>query len=150
MKKIPTIFERDWNGDRPRVTRGPNPACQWVLDNEGVATRKYDGACCMVRDGKLYKRRELGPKQSAPADFLMVDHDEETGKTVGWVPVGDGPEDRWFREAFNDLAEGTHELLGPEVQGRGARLPSSRRTHGEDQAAGFRYEAGRLVEAGGD
>lgn len=66
MKKIPTIFERDWNGDRSRVTRVPNPACQWVFDGEGVATRKYDGACCMVRDGKLYKRRELGPKQSAP------------------------------------------------------------------------------------
>jgi hypothetical protein len=118
----------------------------------------------------------------------MVDQDEETGKTVGWVPVGDGPEDRWFREAFNDLAEGTFELLGPKVQGNverlerhilqahsaaeryhdaprtfdglrewlhdreigGARLPSSRRTHVEDQAAGFRDEAWRLVEAGGD
>ena len=88
MKKIPTIFERDWNGDRSRVTREPNPACRWVFDGEGVATRKHDGACWMVRDGKLYKRRELGPKQSAPADFFMVDHDEETGKTVGWVPVG--------------------------------------------------------------
>ena len=63
-----------------------------------------------------------GPKQSAPADFFMVDHDEETGKTVGWVPVGDGPEDRWFREAFNDLAEGTYELLGPKVQGNVERL----------------------------
>ena len=122
MKKIPTIFVRDWNGDRSRITREPNPACQWVFDGEGVATRKYDGACCMVRDGKLYKRRELGPKQSAPADFFMVDHDEETGKTVGWVPVGDGPEDRWFREAFNDLAEGTYELLGPKVQGNVERL----------------------------
>ena len=66
MKKIPTIFERDWNGDRSRVTPRANPACQWVFDGEGVATRKYDGACCMVRDGKLYMRRELGPKQSAP------------------------------------------------------------------------------------
>ena len=122
MKKIPTMFVRDWNGDRSRVTREPNPACQWVFDGEGVATRKYDGACCMVRDGKLYKRRELGAKQSAPTDFFMVDHDEETGKTVGWVPVGDGPEDRWFREAFNDLAEGTYELLGPKVQGNVERL----------------------------
>lgn len=112
MKKIPTIFERDWNGDRSRVTREPNPACRWVFDGEGVATRKHDGACWMVRDGKLYERRELGPKQSAPTDFFMVDHDEEMGKTVGWVPVGDGPEDRWFREAFSDLAEGTYELLG--------------------------------------
>ena len=126
MKKIPTMFVRDWNGDRSRVTREPNPACQWVFDGEGVATRKYDGACCMVRDGKLYKRRELGPKQSAPTDFFMVDHDEETGKTVGWVPIGDGPEDRWFREAFNDLAEGTYELLGPKVQGNVERTREAR------------------------
>jgi hypothetical protein len=72
IKKIPTIFERDWNGDRSRVTREPNPACRWVFDGEGVATRKHDGACWMVRDGKLYKRRELGPKQSAPAVRLDV------------------------------------------------------------------------------
>jgi hypothetical protein len=93
MKKISTIFVRDWNGDRSRVTRVTNPACQWVFDGEGVATRKYDGACCMVREGKLYKRRELGAKQSARADFFMVDDDKETGKTVGWVPVGNGPEE---------------------------------------------------------
>jgi hypothetical protein len=63
-----------------RATRESNPGCQWVFDGEGVATRKYDGACCMVRDGKLYKRRELGPKQSAPAVRLAVSRgDTRTG-----------------------------------------------------------------------
>ena len=59
MKKIPTLFERDWNGDRSRVLPQVHSGCEWVLAGEGIATRKLDGTCCMIRDGKLYKRREL-------------------------------------------------------------------------------------------
>lgn len=118
MKKIPTIFERDWNGDRSRVTPQVHPGCEWVFAGEGVATRKYDGTCCMVRDGKLYKRREVKAGQQTPPDFESSGTDEETGKTVGWVPVGDGPEDAYHREAFNAWhADGTYELLGPRIQG---------------------------------
>jgi hypothetical protein len=40
MQKIPTIFERDWNGDRSRVIDKPNPACDWVFRGEGCATRR--------------------------------------------------------------------------------------------------------------
>ena len=43
MKKIPTMFERDWNGDRSRVVNQVHPGCEWVLAGEGVATRKLDG-----------------------------------------------------------------------------------------------------------
>jgi len=45
---------------------------------------------------------------------------EETGKEVGWVPAGDGPEDQWHREAFEPqlgLPDGTYELVGPSIQG---------------------------------
>jgi hypothetical protein len=120
MKKIPTLFERDWNGDRSRVVDQVHPGCEWVLAGEGIATRKVDGTCCLIRDGKLYKRRELRKGDALPADFEMADFDEETGKTVGWVPVGDGPEDRYHREAWaaaGILLDGTYELLGPKVQG---------------------------------
>lgn len=118
MQKIPTMFERDWNGDRSRVVNKIHAGCEWVLAGEGVATRKYDGTCCMVRDGKLFKRRELRKGDVAPADFISVGTDDETGKTVGWVPVGDGPEDRYHREAMESYqADGTYELLGPKVQG---------------------------------
>jgi hypothetical protein len=48
MKKIPTIFERDRDGDRSRVVNVINSKCQWVFDGEGVATRKVDGTCCRV------------------------------------------------------------------------------------------------------
>lgn len=120
MRKIPTIFDRDWNGDRGRVVDKPHPDCGWVFAGEGVATRKLDGTCCLVRGGALLKRRELRRGERAPAGFEQEGHDAETGKTVGWVPVGEGPEDRWHREAFGGgtgFADGTYELLGPKVQG---------------------------------
>lgn len=129
MQKIPTMFERDWNGDRSRVLDKQHPDCVWVFAGEGVPTRKLDGACCMVRDGKLYKRRELKAGQLAPPDFEATGTDQETGKTVGWVPVGDGLEDKWFRSAFQDASEqmyltlqkslpsDTYEAVGPHHQG---------------------------------
>jgi hypothetical protein len=119
MKKIPTMFERDWNGDRSRVLPQVHEGCEWVLAGEGTATRKLDGTCCMIRDGKLYKRQEFKSGQPIPDDFEEAGFDAETGKQVGWRPVGDGPEDKWHREGFTNLvdkADGTYELVGPHVQ----------------------------------
>lgn len=126
MKKIPTIFERDWEGDRSRVLDKPHPDCGWVFAGEGSATRKMDGTCCLIRGGKLYKRRELRDGDDVPADFEEADHDAGTGKTVGWVLVGDGPEDRWHKAAFAEepnWPDGTYELVGPKVQGNPERWP---------------------------
>lgn len=121
MKKMPTIFERDWSGDRSRVLDLPNSAAQWVFDGEGTATQKIDGACCLIRDGILYKRREAtyeAVKNGIPG-FELIDTDPITRKCVGWVPVGDAPEDRWFREGRSSLSAtppgGTYELVGPKV-----------------------------------
>lgn len=124
MKKIPTIFDRDWDGDRSRVVNSPHRDCEWVFAGEGFATRKIDGTCCRVNGGKLFKRRELRKGEAPPTNFEMIGADSETGKVVGWVPVGDGPEDRWHREAFergdlngDPVPDGTYELVGPKVQG---------------------------------
>lgn len=126
MNKIPTMFERDWNGDRSRVLNRIHAGCEWVADGEGIATRKIDGTCCLVRDGVLYKRRELRDGDALPADFEKVGYDDETKKTVGWVPVGDGPEDKYHREAFNpSIPDGTYELVGPKVQGNPEHYESS-------------------------
>ena len=127
MKKIPTLFERDWGGDRSRVVNQVNPGCEWVLAGDGIATRKLDGSCCMIRSGVLYKRRELKPGSQLPPDFEEADFDDETGKRVGWIPVGDGPEDKYHREAFSlstDWLDGTYELTGPKVQGGAERAPA--------------------------
>ncbi|WP_114945959.1 DUF5565 family protein [Microvirga calopogonii] len=126
MKKTPTIFDRDWNGDRSRVVNKPHPDCGWVFAGEGWPTKKIDGTCCMVSEGKLWKRRELRKGETPPDGFSLADHDPETEKLVGWVPVGDGPEDRWHREAFarwDSLKDGTYELVGPKVQGNPENYP---------------------------
>jgi hypothetical protein len=125
VRKIPTVVERDWSDPRHPIVDQPNPACAWVFAGEGVATRKWDGTCCLVRDGQLWKRRELRDGEAAPAGFELEQRDAGTGKTVGWMPVGIGPEDRWHRDAWAALTaggtagppDGTYELLGPKVQG---------------------------------
>jgi len=55
MKKIPTIFKRNPENMK-EILPEQHPDCGWVFDGEGVPTRKYDGTCCRVKDGKLWKR----------------------------------------------------------------------------------------------
>lgn len=120
MQKIPTMFERDWDGDRSRVVDQVHPSCGWVVAGEGAATRKLDGTCCLVRAGALFKRRELRPGDTTPWGFELAGEDDETGKRVGWVPVDHTPSDQYHREAFErqmPMADGTYELVGPKVQG---------------------------------
>ncbi len=118
MRKIPSLFQRNYDTDR-LVRDEVVPGCEWVLAKEGLATRKWDGVCTMVRDGLLYKRYELKPGKVAPTNWEACDEvDEKTGKQMGWVPVGDGPEDAAMRAAFDGQeANGTYEFLGPKSQG---------------------------------
>lgn len=120
MKKIPTIFDRDWDGDRSRVLDAPHPDCAWVFAGEGAALQKLDGTSCKIESGKLFKRREIREGKPEPDDFVCESHDGITGKKVGWIPVGDGDEDKWHRQAFDGkgpFEDGTYELVGPKVQG---------------------------------
>lgn len=125
MKKIPTIFLRYYD-ERGRgvLTQERNPECDWVFAGEGVATRKYDGACCAVIDGVLRKRREVKPGGVVPDAFVEVHFDFITGKRVGWLPVDPASaEDKYFMEAFYvGVPNGTYELVGPKVQGNPENL----------------------------
>jgi len=129
MKKMPTLFERDWSGDKSRVVNKVNPKAQWVIDGEGVATRKLEGTSCLIDDGVLFKRRELRKEGTPPDGFVLADHDEETGKTVGWMKVERDAEDCWHREAFDQMSpklDGTYELVGPKIQGNPERYENHR------------------------
>lgn len=123
MRKIATLFKRDFTNNG-QIMDEYSDGTGWVLSGEGVATRKYDGTCVLVRDGKLFKRYELKKDKVPPSDFELEDEDEVTGKKMGWLEVGWGSEDKWHREAIDggdpdkvDLPNGTYELLGPKVQG---------------------------------
>lgn len=127
MRKIISLFQRNYDGDR-KVRDEVVPGAEWVIQGEVVATRKYDGTCCMVRDGKLYKRYDAKKGKTPPPNFERAqDYDEVTGHMPGWVPVGEGPEDRWHREAIalGTHPDGTYELIGPKIQGN----PEGAETH---------------------
>lgn len=127
MKKIPTLFVRDWEGDRSRVLDDVTPGCEWVIEGEGRPTRKWDGTCCAVRGGMLFKRytaKMKGGRLRHPAAFIPCTEPDERGKVEGWVPVSDGPEDKWHRTAFGlPHKDGTYELIGPKVQGNPEGVP---------------------------
>lgn len=154
MKKTPSLFKRDYEGNR-FCTREVVEGSEWVLTGEGVATLKIDGTSCLVHDGKLYRRydRKLNKKAQrrkrsghkgpwAEADFKVPpegfepcepEPNQHTGHWPGWVPVGEGPQDQYHREAFHNsqqvaeqhheaFQDGTYELVGPAVQGNPYRL----------------------------
>lgn len=135
MRKVPTLFERDWQGDRSRVLDLVNPACQWVVDGEGVATVKYDGTAVMVRGGKLYVRYDAKPGRTPPPSFEPVgEPDPVTGHNPGWIstdPVErrDLRSYKWQVEALNNtlavsqaIPDATYEAVGPHFQGNPYRL----------------------------
>jgi hypothetical protein len=126
VQKIISLFQRNYDGDR-LVRDEVVPGAEWVLAGEGVATRKWDGACCMVRGGLMFKRYEVKPGRKPPEFFEPANEiDEITGKRAGWLRVsGEGPEDKWFRAAFqcwlddygHSPSDGTYEAVGPHFGG---------------------------------
>lgn len=119
MKKIISLFQRNYGGDH-LVRDEVVPGAEWVLEGEGDATQKHDGTCCLVKDGKLFRRFDarggLPPNGFVPAQ----DPDPVTCHWPGWLAIGDGPEDRRHREAWElcggVFRDGTYELCGPKVQ----------------------------------
>ncbi len=121
MKKTVSLFQRNYDGDR-LVRDEIVPGAEWVAAGEGVATRKLDGTCCMVRDGNLFRRYDAKAGKTPPAGFEPAQEaDPVTGHWPGWMPVGDGPEDKWHMAALFlagglRLEDGTYELCGPRIQ----------------------------------
>lgn len=130
MKKIPTLFEREFCNHKvisikPIVT----PGMEWVLNGEGIATVKYDGACCAIFNGLFYKRYDAkkGKQPSAGAIPCQPEPDPITGHWPHWVMVDrDNPADKWFLAAFDysrlllglDVRiDATYEAIGFHFQG---------------------------------
>jgi Family of unknown function (DUF5565) len=126
MQKIISLFQRNYDGDR-LVRDEIVPGAEWVITGEGMATRKIDGTACLVRAGHLFKRYDAKQGKTPPPGFqpAQPEPDPVTGHWPGWIEVGNGTEDRWYREAYGKqqnpdaigLPDGTYELVGPKVQG---------------------------------
>ncbi|MBE6347283.1 MAG: hypothetical protein E7067_08825 [Lentimicrobiaceae bacterium] len=120
MKKIPTLFERVFENHRkvgilPHVA----PGMEWVLEGKGTATVKYDGSCCAIINGELYKRYDAKHGKKAPEGAIpCCEPDPITGHHPHWLKVDEyNPADRWFIAAYNatpktEIYEGTYEAIG--------------------------------------
>ncbi|WP_405721051.1 hypothetical protein [Streptomyces sp. NBC_00046] len=119
MEKIPTLFVRDFSARPAFVLPEISPGCEWVINGEGEATRKYDGTCVMLDPaGQWWARREVKPGKTPPPGYVTISTDEETGKTVGWEPVAQSAFAKVHAEAVKNTAvetAGTYELLGPKI-----------------------------------
>ena len=118
MKKIPSLFYRNYSRDRlvrDEVVHGS----EWVINGEGVATRKWDGTACLVRGGRIYKRYDAKRGRVPPTGFEPCQEpDAATDHWPGWIPVAiGGKADQPFRESFHGERDGTYELCGPKING---------------------------------
>lgn len=125
MKKIPTLFERVYENHRivdikPNVTEG----MEWVLEGEGQATVKYDGSCCAIINGELYKRYDAKNGKKPPEGAIpCCEPDPVTGHHPHWVKCDrEDPADKWFWKAFDNTKDGgnidgTYEAIGKHFNG---------------------------------
>lgn len=151
MRKIPTLYKRDPD-DMRRVLREFTPGCEWVANGEGRPTRKYDGTCVMFDGENWWARREVKPGKEPPPGWVQVDHDEVTGKRVGWEPAEQSAFAKWLDDALSqgmtgylsvpqstDMPPppGTYELIGPKINGNPEGLQDGRHVlvmHGYEAA----------------
>lgn len=123
MKKIPTLFEREYKdhkvvGIHDRVT----PGMEWVLEGKGTATIKIDGSCCAIIGGELYKRYDAKKGKKPPEGAIpCCEPDPVTGHWPHWVKANfKNPADKWFFVAWANhgfAEDGTYEAVGPHFQG---------------------------------
>lgn len=130
MKKISSLFKRDYEGrgsGKGYVYNEVVEGSEWVINGEGIATEKFDGTCCMIQDGKLFKRYDAKHGKQPPEGFMPAqDPDPKTGHWPGWLAVDtNNPADKWHIEGWegrDDRTDGTYELCGPKVQGNPLNL----------------------------
>ena len=129
MKKIPTVFERQYENHKVvgiSDTFTSDLAKKAFL--EGEATLKWDGSCCAIIDGELYKRYDAKKGKKAPEGAIpCCEADPITGHHPHWVKVDENnPADKWFIEAYKTtlaeanasiLEDGTYEAVGKHFQG---------------------------------
>lgn len=125
VKKMPTLFRREF-GQRKKACGEVTPGCEWVLDGEGEATEKVDGAACAIIGGEFYRRYDANPKKGRkpPIDGTpcQPEADPVTGSWPFWVKVIRGiPSDAHFLRAFDNSPwcreDGTYEAVGLHFNG---------------------------------
>lgn len=125
MKKIPTVFKRTYDGGvgEGKITSEIAPGMEWVIEGEGEATEKVDGAACAIIDGEFYKRFDAKQGKKPPEGAIPCQEkpDPYTGHWPHWVKVDwNDKGDRWFVAAYENTPwyreDGTYEAVGVHFQ----------------------------------
>jgi len=132
MKKIPTLFKREFDGHNivrvlPELS---DESLRWVLDGDGTATVKIDGSCCAIIDGVFYKRYDAKRDKAIPDGAIKCQEEADpvTGHLPCWVKVNENnPDDKWFVTAYKNTSwidkfittgiNGTYEAIGKHFNG---------------------------------
>lgn len=122
MKKMKSLFKREFNnGNIVNCLNEVEQECQWVIDGEGYATEKLDGTCCLIKDGKIYRRFDYKVGRKLPANAIPCQEkaDEVTGHFPHWVLcTEDDGNAKYYLETFkkqNNWENGTYELIGKHI-----------------------------------
>lgn len=135
MKKMPSIFARNWEDPAHPVIDQVYPHATWVFDPDvpKVATRKWDGTCVMFDGSHWWARREVKRGKQPPPNFQAIGKDHITGKVMGWEPIEQSGWQKFHAEVLASVhrsppvghwEEGTYELVGPAINGNPEGLSS--------------------------
>ena len=132
MRKIPTLFKRDFSGGSAKATPVVTKGFEWVLEGEGVATIKFDGSCCAIIDGNFYRRYDAKHGKPVPEGAIKCQEEADpiTGHLPCWVKCDRfNQADKWFWPAFDAIVstlprypqdvktlDGTYEAIGLHFQ----------------------------------
>lgn len=105
MKKIPTLFRRVFAENKvidilPEITDGCDEAFL-----HGDATLKFDGACCSIINGELYRRYDAKDGKPVPEGAIKCQEEPDliTGHLPCWIKCDrNRPDDKWFWSAHEN------------------------------------------------
>ena len=146
MKKIPTLFKREFKNHKfVSISQEVTDGCECDLNGECVPTVKWDGACCAVINGELYKRYDAKNGKPVPDGAIKCQEEPDpiTGHLPCWMKCDrNNPADKWFFSAFDkvrvqypndEIVDGTYEAIGRHFQGNPYELKSDELAlHGAD------------------
>ena len=98
-----------------------------MLNGEGTPTRKFDGSCCAIIDGEIYKRYDAKKGKKVPDGAIPCQEPDPMAVHQPCLLKCDEnkPEDKYFIEGFNNLEnkiDGTYELCGEKIQGNPEKI----------------------------
>lgn len=145
MKKIPSIRPNDLNNTGQYNTKSFREDIRWVFaDSENILiTRKFDGTCCLIENGILFKRYDAQKGKIPPIGFRPCQEpDIKTGHWPGWILVDKSLKENaiYFESSLPEI-DGTYELCGPKVNNNPEKFDIHTYVkHGEEHIVHFKFK----------